>query len=130
MTAILLSVALLVPVVASAVSLSVYESAKSDPARMSKIFHEAYSTALSKTVTQLRSSRFADGNVKSPQRLQNDRKLADAVDALAEHPTDKQSDALIVMIEQYAAAQPNTELEDVISSFLLSEAKKQLKSRN
>ena len=130
MTGILLSVALLAPVVASAVSLSVYESARSDPARMSKIFHEAYSTALSKTVTQLRSSRFADGKVKSPQRLQNDRKLADAVDALAEHPTDKQSDALIVMIEQYAAAQPNTELEDVISSFLLSEAKKQLKSRN
>ena len=33
MTGIFLSVALLVPVVASAVSLSVYESARSDPAR-------------------------------------------------------------------------------------------------
>jgi len=130
MTGILLSVALLAPVVASAVSLSVYESARSDPATQSKMLNEAYSTAVAKTVTQIRSSRFADGKVKSPQRLENDRKLADAVEKLAANLTYKQSGDLLVMIEQYAAAQPNTELEDVISSFLLSEAKKQLKSGN
>ena len=50
--------------------------------------------------------------------------LADVVDHIAAHPTVSQSQALIVLIEQYAAAQPNTELEDVISSFLLTEAKK------
>jgi len=130
MTGILLSVALLAPVVASAVSLSVYESARSDPARQSKMLNEAYSTAVAKTVTQLRSPKFADGKVKTPQRLENDRKLADAVEKLAENLTYKQSGDLIVMIEQYAAAQPNTELEDAISSFLLSEAKKRLKSGN
>jgi hypothetical protein len=43
---------------------------------------------------------------------------------VAAHPSDAQSKALINMIEEYAAAQPNTELEDVISSFLLKEAKK------
>jgi len=120
----LLMIALLAPTIACAVPLGVYESARSNPAKQSQLFHEAYLTGLSKTVTQLRSSTFPDGKVKSPQRLEKDRNLADAVDALAGHLTDKQSDALIVLIEQYAAAQPNTELEDVISSFLLTEAKK------
>jgi hypothetical protein len=119
-----MSVALLASINASAVPLSVYESARSNPAKQSQLFHEAYLTGLSKTVTQLRSSTFPDGKVKSPQRLEKDRNLADAVDALAGHLTDKQSDVLIVMIEQYAASQPNTELEDVIASFLLTEAKK------
>jgi len=120
----LLMIALLAPTIACAVPLGVYESARSNPAKQSQLFHEAYLTGLSKTVTQLRSSTFPDGKVKSPQRLEKDRNLADAVDALAGHLTDKQSDALIVMIEQYASAQPNTALEDVISSFLLTEAKK------
>jgi maltodextrin utilization protein YvdJ len=123
-TGVFLSVALMAPVVASAVPLSVYESASSEPAKQIKIFNDAYSTAVSQTVTQLRSSTFADGKVKSAQRLVNDRRLADVVDALAAHATDAQSKALINMIEEYAAAQPNTELEDVISSFLLTEAKK------
>ena len=121
-----MSAAMLVPSAASAVTLSVYESARSDRAKQSQIVHDAYSTSVSTIVTQLRSSTFADGKVKSPQRLENDRKLADEVDALAANLTDQQSGALLVMIEQYAAAQPNTELEDVISSFLLTEAKKQL----
>ncbi|HEY4074883.1 MAG TPA: hypothetical protein VGM52_17435 [Herbaspirillum sp.] len=119
-----MSVALLAPTIASAIPLGVYESARSDPAKQSRMFHEAYIKALSRTVTQLRSSTFADGKIKTPQRLENDRKFAGAVDALAGHLTDAQSDALIVMIEQYAAAQPKTELEDVIAGFLLTEAKK------
>lgn len=118
------SAAFLTPVAASAVSLGVYEAARSDFPKQSKMFHEAYSTAVAKTVTQLRASTFRDGKVKSPQRIENDRRLAGAVDALAANMTSAQSDGLIVMIEKYAAAQPNTELEDVIASFLLTEAKK------
>jgi hypothetical protein len=119
-----LSVAVLVSIPASAVPLGVYEAARSDFAKQTQMFHNAYSTAVSKTVTQLRASTFPDGKVKSPQRQENDRRLADAVDALAGNMTSAQSDALIVMIEKYAAYQPNTELEDVIASFLLTEAKK------
>jgi hypothetical protein len=121
---IFLSVALLAPTIASAVPLGVYESARSDPPKQSQFFHDAYATAVARTVTQLRASTFADGKVKTQQRLENDEKLANAVDALAANLSDQQSGALLVMIEQYAAAQPNTELEDVISSFLLTEAKK------
>jgi hypothetical protein len=126
-TGLFLSLALLAPTIASAVTLSVYESARSDPAKQSRIFHEAYSTAVSKIATQLGSSTSADG-VKTPQRLENDGKLADVVDEIAAHPTDAQADALIVMIKQYAAVQPSTELEDLIAGFLLTEAKKQIDS--
>jgi hypothetical protein len=126
-TGVFLSVALMAPTIASAVTLSVYESARSDPAKQSQIFHEAYSTAVSKIAAQLGSSTFADG-VTTRQRLENNVKLADAVDEIAAHPTDAQSDALIVMIEQYAAVRPSMELEDLIAGFLLVEAKKQLDS--
>lgn len=119
-----MSLALLAPAVAVAVPLNVYESAQSDRAKQTQILNDAYSTAVARTVTGLRSSTFTDGKLKSPQRLENDRKLADVVDRIATHPTVAQSQSLLVMIEQYAAAQPNTELEDVISSFLLTEAKK------
>src|SRR5438067_316967 len=61
MTGVFLSVALLVPVVASAVPLSVYESASSDPAKQIKIFNDAYSTAVSQTVTQLSGACSAQG---------------------------------------------------------------------
>ena len=126
LTAVLLSAAMLMPSIAFAVTLSAYENASNDPAKQSQIFNEAYSTALSKTVTQLRSSTFADGKEKTQQRLDKDRKLAILVNEVAVYATDEQSWALIIAIEKYAAAQPNTELEDVIVSFFLTEARKKL----
>jgi hypothetical protein len=126
LTAVFLSLAMLVPSMASAVTLSAYENAQSDPAKQSKILHEAYSTALAKTVTQLRSSTFADGKEKTQQRLDKDRKLAILVNEVAVYATDDQSWALIIAVDKYAAAQPDTELEDVIASFFLTEARKKL----
>ena len=69
-----LSTVLLVPSVASAVPLGAYESARSDPAKSTHMLNEAYSIAVARTVSGLRSPAFTDGKVKSPQRLQNDRK--------------------------------------------------------
>src|SRR6185312_5570370 len=117
--AVVLSFAMLAPSMASAVPLSVYEQASSDPARQSHIFNEAYSTALSKTVTGLRSSTFADGKEKTQQRLDKNRRLAILVNEVAVYGTDEQGWALLIAVEKYAAAQPNTELEDVITSFFL-----------
>lgn len=91
LTAVFLSLAMLMPSVASAVTLSAYENAQSDPAKQSKLFHEAYSTALAKTVTGLRSSTFADGKEKTQQRLDKDRKLAILVNEVAVYATDDQS---------------------------------------
>jgi hypothetical protein len=121
-----LSVAMLTPSLASAVKLSVYEQASNDPAKQSQLFNEAYSTALASTVTRLRSSTFTDGKEKTQQRLDKDRRLAILVNEVAVYSTDDQSWALIMAIEKYAAVQPDTELEDVIASFFLTEARKKL----
>ena len=117
-----MSAAVLVPSTASAVTLGVYESARNNPAKQSQLFNDAYETALSRTVTALRDTHFTDGKEKSPARIARDRLRAERVELIAGHLTDKQSDDLIVMIEKYAAAQPHTELEDVIASFLLTAA--------
>ena len=103
LTAVFLSLAMWVPSMASAVTLSAYENAQSDPAKQSKILHEASSTALAKTVTQLRSSTFADGKEKTQQRLDKDRKLAILVNEVAVYATDDQSWALIIAVDKYAA---------------------------
>ena len=121
-----LSFAILTPSIASAVTLSVYEQAGDDSAKQSKIWNEAYSTALAKTVAGLRSSTFTDGKEKTQQRLDKDRRLAILVNEVAVYMTDEQGWALLIAVEKYAAAQPNAELEDVIASFFLTEARKKL----
>jgi len=115
---------LLMPATANAVALGVYEQAAKDSAKQSKLLNEAYDTAVARTLAGLRVAHFKDGKQKTPGRIENDRKLANAVEALTGHLTRDQSGALIIMIDQYAQAQPDTELEDVIISFLLTEAKK------
>jgi hypothetical protein len=128
MTAGFIVAVLLTPLAAWAVTLSAFEQAASDSAKQSKILDEAYGAAVARTVVELRSSTFTDGKQKTAARLARDRKLADIVDDLAAHMSDEQSGALIIMIDQYAQAQPTTELEDVIESFLLTEAKKKMAS--
>jgi hypothetical protein len=117
---------LLAPATAFAVPLGTYVQAASDPDRQGKMLNDAYDTAVARTLAGLRVEHFADGREKTPQRIARDRKLADVVEDLAAHMSDDQSGALIVIIDQYAHAQPNTELEDVIIGFLLTEGKKKL----
>ncbi|MBI1181518.1 MAG: hypothetical protein GC201_13260 [Alphaproteobacteria bacterium] len=128
MTAGFIAAVLLTPLAARAVTLSAYEQADSDPAKQTQIFKDAYTTAIGRTLAGLRDEKFTDGKQKTPQRIVRDRKLADIVDGMVAHLTKDQSESLTVMIDQYAQAQPTTELEDVIESFLLTEAKKKMAS--
>ena len=121
-----LSAVLMAPARTFGVPLSTFEQAASDQSKQNKMLDDAYDTAVARTVTGLRSSTFPDGKQKTPQRAARDMKLAAIVDDLAAHMSDDQSGALIIMIDQYAKAQPNTELEDVIIGFLLTEGKKKL----
>ncbi len=113
---------LLVPSISFAVTLGVYEQAHSDPAKQSKIFKDAYDTALSTTLFRLRSTTFTDGKGKSAARIQRDSEQAQNMQQLGPHLTKTQVNALMSLVEQYAAAQPETELEAVITSFLLKES--------
>lgn len=122
LTAAVLFALLLVPSISFAVTLGEYEQAHSDPAGQTKIFKEAYDTALSKTLLSLLSATFTDGKGKSPARLQSDSEQAQRMEQLGPHLTKTQMDALMSLVEQYAAAQPETELEAVITSFLLTES--------
>jgi len=115
---------LLVPAVAYAVTLRVFEQAASNPARQGQLLNDAYDTAVARTLTGLRSSKFPDGKQKTPERAARDMKLAGVAEDLAGHMSDQQSGSLIIMIDQYATAKPDTELEDVIIGFLLTEARK------
>ncbi|MGA7950940.1 MAG: hypothetical protein WCA45_12390, partial [Thiobacillaceae bacterium] len=118
--------ALLATTAALAVPLSVFEQAGNDPARQTQIFKTDYEAAVAGTLTALRNTHFKDGKEKTPQRIERDKERADRIEQIAPHLTKNQVKALISLIAQYAAAQPNTELGDVIVSFLLTEAKKPL----
>jgi len=122
-TCIFLPWGLLAATVTFAVPLSVYEQAGNDPARQTKIFKTDFEAAVASTLTALRNTHFKDGKVKTPQRIERDKERADRIEQIAPHLTASQVKALISMIAEYAAAQPNTELGDVIASFLLTEAK-------
>ena len=113
-------------VTSSAVPLSVFEQAGNDPARQTQIFKTDFEAAVARTLTALRNTHFKDGKEKTPQRIERDKERADRIEQIAPHLTTNQVKALISLIAQYAAAQPNTELGDVIVSFLLTEAKKPL----
>ena len=115
--------ALLVSTFSSAVPLSVFEQAGNDPARQAQIFRSDYGAAVAGTLTALRDRHFKDGKEKTPQRIERDKERADRIEQIAPHLTTNQVKALISMIAEYAAAQPNTELGDVIASFLLTETK-------
>ena len=125
-TCIFLPGTLLAATVTFAVPLSAYEQAGKDPARQTQIFKTDYEAAVASTLTALRNTHFKDGKEKTPQRIERDKERADRIEQIAPHLTANQVKALISMIAQYAAAQPNTELGDVIASFLLTEAKKPL----
>jgi hypothetical protein len=58
--------------------------------------------------------------------INRDKGKANRIESMVGHLTNEQLDTLVNLIAQYTQAQPNTELEDVISSFLLTEANKQL----
>ena len=120
------SVALLSPVGTYAVPLHVYEEARSNPDKQRQIFKDGYATAVARTLVGLRSPTFPDGKQKIAPRIARDRSEADIVEAMVGHLTDEQAGALVVMIDQYATAKPYTELEDVITGFLLTEARKKV----
>jgi hypothetical protein len=110
---------------AFAVPVSAYEQAT--PPRQTQIFKEAYSTAVARTLTALRSSTFPDGKQKIAARIARDRKMADIVENdFVGHLSDEQTGGLVVLIDQFAKAKPDTQLEDVIISFLLTEAMKRV----
>src|SRR5262249_70687 len=102
-----------------AISLNAYEQAAASPAKQNQIFKEAYATAVARTLAGLRSSTFPDGKQKKPERIDRDKKMANIVEGEVGRLTDDQSGALVIMIDRYAQAQPNTQLEDVIIGFLL-----------
>jgi hypothetical protein len=105
-----------------AIRLKDFEAA--DGAKQSQIFKESYDTAIAQTLVALRDSRFKDGKPKKAERMEKDRARAVKVEKLAGHLSDRQREALASMIEDYAEAQPDTQLEDVISGFFLQEADK------
>jgi hypothetical protein len=113
---------LLVPSISSAITLREYEQARGDPATQAKIFTEAYDTALSTTLVRLKATTFKDGKVKTPARIQSDSDQAQRIQQLGPHLTTTQMDALMNLVAQYAAAQPETELEAVITSYVLTES--------
>ena len=125
-----MSAVMLVPSMTSArepgtVTLGVYEAARHDPAKQSRMFKDAYEWAVASTLVALRDAHFTDGKTKTPQRLERDKARATRIENMVGHLTDKQLDDLVNLIATYADAQPNTKLEDVIVSFLLREADKQ-----
>lgn len=113
---------LLTPSISLAITLREYEQARTDPARQAKILKDAYDTTLSTTLVRLKSATFADGKAKTPTRIQSDSEQAQRIEQFGPHLTNAQTDALMSMIAQYAAAQPETELEAVITGFLLIES--------
>jgi hypothetical protein len=124
MTGIVLSASLLLGMLGSAVTCRTYEQGRNDPAKQSKLFNNAFEEAIGRTLAGLRDTHFRDGKEKSQQRIERDQARASRVESLVADLTNEQSSALIKMIAQYAEAQPDTTLEDVISGFLLAEADK------
>ena len=123
MAATLLLVAALTPAAACGVPLGAYEQAANIPGKQMTIFKSDFETTVVSTLAALRNTHFTDGKEKTPQRIQRDKDRADRIEQIAPHLTANQVKALISMIAEYAAAQPNTDLKDVIASFLLTEAK-------
>lgn len=114
---------LLAPTVASAVPLGEYEQAADIPAKQMTIFKSDFESTVTNTVTALRNAHFKDGKEKTPERIQRDNERANRIEQIAPRLTQNQVKTLINMIAEYAAAQPNTDLRDVIAGFLLTEAK-------
>lgn len=104
------------------ITLREYSQARSDPARQSALFKDAYDATLARTLSSLRSPTFPDGKTKIPARIQRDAERAQRIQQFGPHLTNAQIDALTKLIDQYAAAQPDTQLEAVITSFLLTES--------
>ncbi len=123
-TGIFLSAALLAPTIASATPIRVYEQAS--PTQQAEILKDSYKTAVANTISSLRATHFKNGKEKTPERIERDKVRADIIERIAPHLTDKQEIALTSLIDQFAQAQPDTELEDVIASFLLTEANNQI----
>jgi hypothetical protein len=119
----LLSAALLVPAGASAVPLKAFQQAADDPPRLIALFKSDFETTVTTTIAALRSTHFKDGKEKVPDRVRRDQELADRIEQMAPRLTSEQMKNLTSMIAQYAEAQPETDLKDVIASFLLTEAK-------
>jgi hypothetical protein len=119
-----LSAVILMPAFASAVSLGEYTKASNNPAKQSQMFKPAYETAVARTLVALRDTHFKDGKEKTARRIERDRERASRIESMVGRLTTEQAAALVNMIAEYAQAQLNTELEDVISSFLLTEADK------
>jgi hypothetical protein len=113
---------LLGPSLSFAITLREYEQARNDPARQSGLFKEAYDATLARTLSSLRSPTFPDGKAKIPARIQRDAERAKRIEQFGPHLSSAQTDALTKLIDQYAAAQPDTQLEAVITSFLLTES--------
>ena len=114
------------PTVASAVPLSEYEQAADIPTKQMTIFKSDFETAVVNTLAGLGHAYFTDGKEKTPQRIQSDKERAGRIERISRHLTANQAMTLIKMIAEYAAAQPNTDLKDVIAGFLLTEAKNPL----
>jgi hypothetical protein len=107
-----------------ATALRDYERASSP--KQGEILKDAYKAAVADTMTALRRDHFQNGNQKTPDRIERDKQRADAIQKMAPRLTNKQEIALTSLIDQYATEKPDTELENVISSFLLTEANKQI----
>ena len=120
--AVSLVLVLLTPSLSLAITLREYEQARSDLARQAKIFAEAYDATVVRTLSSLRSATFPDGKTKTPARTQRDAEQAQRIEQFAAHLTKAQTDALMNLIAQYAGAQPETQLEAVITSYLLTES--------
>jgi hypothetical protein len=107
---------------APGVALAAY--ARSDNASRSLLMKQAYERALSRTLSWLESTSFKDGKAKTAARVQHDRARAERIEFIVGHFSREQSQALYKLIDDYTRAQPDTELEAVIASFLLTEADK------
>lgn len=119
----LMTVDVLIPATASAVSLRAFQQAADDPPRQMALFKTDFEASVTNTLAALRSTHFKDGKEKIPDRIKRDRERADRIERMAPHLTSDQMKTLIGMIRQYSAAQPETDLKDVIVGFLLTEAK-------
>jgi hypothetical protein len=108
------------PTPAPGVALAAY--ARSDNASRSLLMKQAYERALSRTLSGLESTSFKDGRAKTAAGAQHDRARAERIEFIVGHFSREQSQALYKLIDDYTRAQPDTELEAVIESFLLTEA--------
>ncbi len=111
---------------AAVVPLGEHEQVGKNPAMQLQIFKSDYETAVATTLAVPRNVHFSDAKVKTPQCMERDRERADRIEQMATHLRKQAGGSADQDDRQYAAAQPNTNPEDVIAGFLLTDARTQV----